>query len=403
MGDAQVFWRTGSYNADLAAFGEKWMADVRDGQTAVGCFPNFAPNFLGVLECGAPGWADAGVIIPWTAWRQYGDTGIITAQWAAMERYFAFIADSNPDFLWRHGKQVEFGDWLPAGSDRASGQTNTDLLATAYWAHDASLMAQMARAIGDAGAAARYADLSARVHDAFQRAYVRADGSVGAPFVNSDSVRTDATQTAAVLALAFGLAPDSLRAGVAARLVDDIAAHDGHLTTGFLGTAYVLPVLSDAGRDDVAFRLLFRESYPSWLYEVTHGATTMWERWNGDRGDPEMNSYDHYAFGAVGEWLYRYLAGIDQDSGSVGFKEIAIRPRWTSRLSHVRGEYDSQYGPIISEWRRTASGAIAVSVTIPANATARIYLPGRAPRAVTSGRYRFTLPPAPVAKSGAAP
>ena len=375
MGDAQVFWRTVSYNMEMAAFGERWLADVRDGQTAAGCFPNYAPDFIGDRSCGAPGWADAGVVVPWTVWRHYGDTRVVAEHWAAMERYLAYIRDSNPDFLWRHGKQVQFGDWLPAGSTKSWGETNTDLIATAYWAYDLSLMAEMARAVGRDSSGAAYRRLFDRVRTAFDSAYVQADGRIGAAFVNPDSVRTTYTQTAYVLGLRFGLVPDSLRAPAAAHLVDDIAAHGWHLTTGFLGSAYVLPVLSDAGHDSVAFRLLAQRSFPSWLYEVDHGATTVWERWNGDHGDPGMNSYSHYAFGAVGEWLYRYLAGIDEDPGSTGFAAIVIRPRWTAGLDSVSAAYRSVRGTIASAWRRRRDGSVAVAVTIPANTTARVELP----------------------------
>jgi alpha-L-rhamnosidase len=411
MGDAQVFWRTASYNMDMEAFGEKWLADVRDAQTSAGCFPNYAPDFIRDRPCGAPGWADAGVVIPWALWKHYGDLRVLADHWDAMERYLAFIRDSNPDFLWRRGKEVQFGDWLPAGSTRSWGETNTDLISTAFWAHDAALMAGMARALGKDSSAAAYDRLFGAVRAAFDSAFVLPDGRVGAPFVNPDSVRTTYTQTAYVLALAFGLLPDSLRAPAAQHLVDDIAAHDWHLTTGFLGSAYVLPVLSDAGRDSVAFRLLLQRSYPSWLYEVAQGATTVWERWNGDHGDPGMNSYSHYAFGTVGEWLYRYLAGTDEAPGSVGFARIEIRPRWAAPLDSVRAVYRSPRGAIASAWRRLKSGAVEVTVTIPANTTGRVVLPverpeavvargarlesaeqGRAVFAIAAGTYRFVVP-----------
>ncbi len=391
MGDAQVFWRTASYVMDMAAFGEKWLADVRDGQTAWGCFPNYAPDFIRDRPCGAPGWADAGVIVPWTLWKHDGDVGVLAAHWDRIARYLRFIADSNPDFLWRRGKQVEFGDWLPAGSTKSWGETNTDLIATAFWAYDAALAAEMARALGKAAEAAAYDTLFTRVRAAFDSAYVRADGRVGAPFVNPDGVHSEFTQTGYVLALRFGLVPDGLRAAAAQHLVDDIVAHGWHLTTGFLGSSYVLPVLSDAGQDSVAFRLLFQESFPSWLYEVRHGATTIWERWNGDHGNPEMNSYAHYAFGAVGEWLVRYLAGIDEAEGSVGYGSIAIRPRWSAPLTSVRAVYRSPRGAIVSAWRRLESGAVEVTVTIPANTTGRVILPGQAAREIEAGTYRFVV------------
>ncbi|MGH7581721.1 MAG: family 78 glycoside hydrolase catalytic domain [Gemmatimonadales bacterium] len=385
MGDAQVFWRTASYNMDMSTFGEKWLADVRDGQTAAGCFPNYAPSFLGVLTCGAPGWADAGVIIPWTMWRQYGDTVAIAGNWTAMERYLAFIADSNPDHLWRHGKQVQFGDWLPAGTTTSSGQTNTDLISTAFWAYDARLMAEMARAIGRTDAAARYGSLFRQVRDAFDSAFIKADGRIGAPYTNDDSVHTEFTQTATALALRFGLVPPALRPAAVEWLASDIHAHDGHLTTGFLGSSYLLPVLSDGGRDDVAFELLRKRSFPSWLYEVDHGATTIWERWNGDHGDPEMNSYSHYANGAVGEWLYRYLGGIDETAGATAFDTVLIHPRWAAGLDSAHAVYRSVRGTIVSSWHRRADGAVLVTVTIPANTAGVVELPAAADRVAAAG------------------
>jgi len=391
MGDAQVFWRTASYNMDMAAFGEKWMADVRDGQDADGCFPNFAPNFLGVLTCGAPGWADAGVIIPWTAWHQYGDTRVVAEQWDAMEHYMRFIADSNPNFLWLRRKAVQFGDWLPAGLTTSWGTTNTDLISTAFWAYDAGLMSQMATAIGRDADAVHYATLHDRVTAAFDSAFIAPDGKVGAPFTNADSIHTVYTQTAAVLALRFGLVPDSLRAAVADQLVRLIAANDWHLSTGFLGSGYILPALSATGHDDVAARLLLTTTFPSWLYEVTHGATTVWERWNGDHGNPEMNSYSHYAFGAVGEWLYRYLAGIDAASDAVAFDSIVIHPRFPAALDSVRASYRSVRGPIATAWRRAPDGTIALDVAIPANTTARVELPDRAPFTIGAGRYAYVV------------
>ncbi len=412
MGDAQMFWRTASYNMDMSAFGEKWMADVRDGQQSNGCFPDFAPNFLGVLTCGAPGWADAGVIIPWTLWRQYGDTAVVAAQWDAMSRYLQFIADSNPNHLWLHRKTTEFGDWLPAGSTTSFGQTNTDLISTAFWAHDADLMSQMAGALGRREDSVRYRQLFGAIRGAFINAYELPDGRVGAPFVNPDKISSDYTQTAAVLALQYGLVPDSLRSSTTAQLVDNIASHGWHLTTGFLGSGYILPALSQQGADDAAYRLLLTTTFPSWLYEVTHGATTTWERWNGDHGDPGMNSYSHYAFGAVGEWLYRDLAGIDEASDGVAFDRIVIRPRFPAALDSLRATYRSARGLITSAWRRERDGTMSVSVSIPANTAAVVELPhavaaaavppgarftgtagGRDRYAIGSGSYHFTVRP----------
>ncbi len=386
MGDAQVFWQTASYNMGMAAFGEKWLTDVRDGQAASGCYPNFAPNFLNG-GCGAPGWADAGVIIPWTTWRQYDDTAIVSQNWAAMSRYLQFIADSNPDHLWLHRKQTQYGDWLPAGGTTSWGETNTDLLSTGLWAYDASLMAQMARTLRKSADAAHYDSLFRQIRAAFDSAYIAADGRIGAPFTNADSIHTVYTQTATVLALHFGLVPDSLRARAMQHLVDDIGAHGNHLTTGFLGSAYILPVLTAGGRDDVASQLLFTHSFPSWLYEVDHGATTTWERWNGDHGNPEMNSYSHYAFGAVGEWLYGDLAGIDQAADGVGFDHVMIHPHWSAPLDSVHAVYRSVRGTISSSWRKVGD-RVFVTITLPANTTGIVELPVSARARVTSDGAR---------------
>jgi alpha-L-rhamnosidase len=358
-GDAQVFWRTGAYNADIAAFGRKWLRDVVDGQTAEGAFGNTAPGLPGggFGGVGAPGWGDAGVIVPWTAWQQYGDTGIIEENWEAMTRWMKFIEDANPNHLRRNRTGANFADWLPAGS-----QTPRDLVATAYWAMIARMMAEMAEAIGKPDEAAGYRNLYRAIRDAFQKEFIKPNGEIGS-----------GSQTSYVLALHAGLVPEDLRAAAFERLVRDIEAHNWHLTTGFLGTPHLLFVLSDHGRDDVAYRLLLNETYPSWGYMIRKGATTWWERWNSDTGDPAMNSFNHYAFGSVVAWVYRYAAGIDTDGP--GFRKIIIRPRLDERITHVRAEYDSIQGKIVSEWEGTIKGPFRLRVTIPANTTARVILP----------------------------
>jgi alpha-L-rhamnosidase len=368
-GDAQIFWRTGAYNADIAAFGRKWLRDVVDGQTAQGAFGNTAPalpggGFGGV---GAPGWGDAGVIVPWTAWQQYGDTGIIEENWEAMSRWMKFIEDANPNYLRRNRTGANFADWLPAGS-----QTPRDLVATAYWAMIARMMAEMAEATGKPEEAVRYQNLYRSIRDAFQKEFIKPDGSIGS-----------GSQTSYVLALQAGLVPEDLRAVAFERLIKDLEAHDWHLTTGFLGTPHLLFVLSDHGRDDVAYRLLLNETYPSWGYMIRKGATTWWERWNSDTGDPAMNSFNHYAFGSVMAWVYRYAAGIETDGP--GFRKIIIRPRLDEHITHVRGEYDSVQGKIVSEWSGTAKGPFRLGVTIPANTTATVYLPAIPGAQLTEG------------------
>lgn len=368
-GDAQVFWRTGSYNADIAAFGRKWMRDVVDGQTEEGAFGNTAPGLPGggFGGVGAPGWGDAGVIVPWTAWQQYGDAGIIRQHWPAMTKWMRFIQEANPNFLRRNRTGANFADWLPAGS-----QTPRDLVATAYWALIAQMMTEMARAVGKPDEAEHYASVYASIRAAFQKEFIQPDGTIGS-----------GSQTSYVLALQAGLVPGHLRAAAVEKLVKDIEAHNWHLTTGFLGTPHLLFVLSDNGRNDVAYRLLLNETYPSWGYMIRKGATTWWERWNSDTGDPAMNSFNHYAFGSVMAWVYRYAAGIDTDGP--GFRKIVIRPRLDDRITRVRGEYDSVQGKIVSEWEGTRQGPFRLRVVIPANTTARIYLPAISGRLLTEG------------------
>jgi len=372
MGDAGVFWRTGSYNFDIAAFSQKFMQDIVDAQTAQGAFTNVSPNTLpgsggetagtsawseGMI--GAPGWGDAGVIVPWTTWIQYGDKALIEKNWDAMQRWMEFIQSRNPDFLRKKGVGPNFADWLAPDE-----HTNKDLLATAYWALIAQMMSQMAHAIGKDADAKRYEEVVQNIRAAFQKAYIKEDGKVGT-----------GTQTSYVVALYTKMAPESLEPKMVDKLVKDIESRNWHLSTGFLGTPFLLFTLADHGRTDVAYRLLLNETYPSWGYMLSKGATTWWERWNGDTGDPSMNSYNHYAFGSVIAWVYRYAAGIDTAPQSPGFKEIVVHPHLDSRLTAARAEYESDYGKIVSDWNGTPSGPFTLHLTIPANTTAKVYLP----------------------------
>jgi alpha-L-rhamnosidase len=373
MGDAGVFWRTGSYNFDVAAFSHKFIEDIVDAQTSQGAFTNVSPNTLtppgGETETssarsegivGAPGWGDAGVIIPWTTWIQYDDRAIIDEKWDAMERWMDFIQKQNPDFLRKNGVGPNFADWLAPDEN-----TNKDLLATAYWALIANMMSQMGHAIGKESDAKRYDDLGNSIRGAFEKAYLKSDGDVGT-----------GTQTSYVVALFTKMAPKMIEPVLVDKLVKDIESRNWHLSTGFLGTPFLLFTLADHGRSDVAYRLLLNESYPSWGYMISKGATTWWERWNGDTGDPAMNSYNHYAFGSVLAWVYRCVVGIDTSLDSPGFKEIVIHPHPDPRMTSARGEYDSVYGKIVSDWKGTADGPFSLKVTIPANTSAKIFLPG---------------------------
>jgi alpha-L-rhamnosidase len=362
MGDAEVFWRTASYNANLAAFSRKFTADIRDAQVASGGFTDVSP-LVGDVSNSVAGWADAGVIIPWTAYLQYGNTSILEENWAAMEKWMEHLESSNPNHLWLKERGNDYGDWVAIGSE-----TSKDLIATAYWAYDATLMARIARVLDRRQDEKKYANLFDQIRSAFVERFVKPDGTVGS-----------GSQTSDVLALHMNLLPEGQRAGVAEKLVEDIKAHDWHLTTGFLGTPYLLLELTKAGHSDVAYRLLLQTTYPSWGYMIAHGATTMWERWNGDQmmGDPSMNSYNHYAYGAVAEWLYRYVAGIDEDSEDPGFHRIFLHPQFDASLGEAAATYDSPYGAITSAWKMTGN-ATSWKIVVPANTTAKIYFPGDA-------------------------
>jgi alpha-L-rhamnosidase len=376
--DAQVFWRTASFNMDLAAFSRKYAADLRATQVGTAMYGIYAPGTAKPNAGFGPGWSDAGVIVPWTSWVQSGDTTIIEQNWEAMERYLAEIQISNPDYLWKNKSGISFGDWLAP-----EGRTSQTLIATAYWAYDASLMSQMAHALARPKDERRYTDLFEKIKAAFDREYVHSDGLVGsAPSPasssgkdTSDSEKLVETQTGYVLALNMNLMPDAMRPLAAQRLVDRISANEWRLGTGFLGTPYLLEVLSDTGHSDVAYRLLLNTTYPSWGYMVEHGATTMWERWNGDKmlSDPGMNSFNHYAYGAVAEWIYRYAAGLDTVAEDSGFHKINLHPNFDARLGTLDFSYESPYGMVRSAWK-TSEGKAVWNVTLPPNTTGRLSL-----------------------------
>ena len=361
MGDAGVFWRTGTYNFDVDAFSHKFMDDVVDAQTAEGVFPNIAPNLLlvGSEATGAPGWGDAGVLVPYATWMQYGDRRIIDEHWAAMQRWMQWIAQRNPDGLRVNDLGPNYGDWLAPDP-----KTPNDLVATAYWALLAQQMATMADATGRNAEAEAYRGTYQRIRHAYAAAYLRADGTVRGE-----------TQTAYLLTLYTGMAPEAQQHALTDRLVANIEAHGNHLTTGFLGTPFLLFVLDQQGRTDVAYRLLLNETYPSWGYMVKKGATTWWERWNGDTGDPGMNSYNHYAFGSVMAWVYRRVAGIDTDAAGAGFHHLVISPQIDAALAHSHAEYDSPYGLISTDLSYQSSRALRFTVTVPPNTTATVTLP----------------------------
>jgi alpha-L-rhamnosidase len=377
-GDAQVFVRTAAFNRDVAAFFSRWTRDLEDSQSVEGAYPAVAPNprvgpnaFVTPAD-GGPAWADAGTICPWTIYLCYGDRRILEARYESMQRYISYLDATSRDKIRCYAGYEGFpgfGDWLALdGSGKTDGGTPKELIGTAFFAHSARLLSRVAQALGKHEDAARYEALFEEVRRAFQARYVTPSGLVAAQ-----------TQTAYVLALHFDLLPAELRAVAASELVRDIERRGDHLSTGFVGTSYLPFVLSQAGRLDLAYRLLHQQGWPSWLYAVTQGATTIWERWDGwthDKGfqDPGMNSFNHYAYGAIGEWLYSVVAGLDLDPEQPGYKHLVLRPHPGGGLEHARASLQTRYGLAESNWQLNGN-ALTWDVTVPPNTHATAYVP----------------------------
>lgn len=369
MGDAQVFIRTATYNADVAAFFSKWLVDVDDGQSPEGSFSDVCPNTMG--SGGTPAWGDAGVICPWTLYEAYGDKQLLEQHLPAMIKWVEFMRARSDGLIRSRDRGSDYGDWLSNAAD-----TPKDLIGTAYFAYSTRLVAEACRVLGHAEEAARYEKLFQEIKEAFARKYVAADGRIHGN-----------TQTAYAMALKFDLLPDELRPKAAQYLAQDVQARNGHLSTGFIGVGYLLPVLADSGNTATAYQLLLQDSFPSWLFSVKHGATTIWERWDGwtpDKGfqDPGMNSFNHYSLGSCGEFLFGYVGGIRP--ASPGFKKILIDPAIGNDLTWAKTRYESVQGRIATSWA-IRDRRLSLDVTVPANTTATVRIPARDASAVTEG------------------
>jgi len=372
-GDAQAFCRTAAFNFDVAGFFSKWLQDLAADQKKNGSVPFVIPDVLTrgkETGGGSTGWADAATIIPWTMYLCYGDRRILAKQYTSMKNWVEFMrAQAGEACLYQQG--FHFGDWLAYSTDRSDypgATTDKDLIATAFFAYSTSLLVKAAQALGHNEDAAKYATLLDQIKQAFQKEYVTVTGRLASN-----------TQTAYTLALAFDLLPTEMRAGAAARLANDVKAFGNHLTSGFLGTPYLCHVLSSNGYLDIAYALLLQETYPSWLYPVKMGATTIWERWDGIKAngafqDAGMNSFNHYAYGAIGEWLYRVVAGLEIDPAQPGYKHILIQPQPGGNLTYARASLQSRYGQIESAWK-IAGGRFSLAIDIPANTSATVKLP----------------------------
>jgi alpha-L-rhamnosidase len=372
-GDAQVFVRTAAFNRDVAGFFHKWLQDLEDAQAESGSYPSIAPDTAVVPGDGGPAWADAGIICPWTVYQCYGDAKVLADRYESMKRFLAYLESTAVDGIRcpLDSKFHCYGDWLALdGSGRTEGGTPKDLIGTAFLAHDARLMAKVATVLGRPDDAAHYEKLFDTTRAAFRKRFVTGEGLI-----------IPGTQTAYVLALHFDLLPPDLRPGALEALVRDIERRGNKLSTGFVGSPYLPHVLTENGRLDVAYRLLHQKGWPSYLYAVTQGATTIWERWDGwthDKGfqTPGMNSFNHYAYGAIGSWLYEKVAGLDGDEVAPGYKKLVLRPRPEgSGLTHARAHLDTVYGRAESAWRLPEGRGIEWDVTVPPNTTATAYVP----------------------------
>jgi alpha-L-rhamnosidase len=369
-GDAQVFVRTAAYNYNVAPFFEKWLKDLSADQLDSGGVPFVVPHVLGEKDYSSAAWGDAAVICPWNIYLCYGDKRILETQYDSMVAWVEYIhSQGNEEYLWNTG--FHFGDWLglDAKEDSYKGATPEDLIATAFFAYSTSLLKKIAAVLGKEEDVSKYGHLLERIIVNFNQEFITPNGRLVAP-----------TQTGHVLALMFDLVDEVTRKRLAHTLAEYVKENNYHLTTGFVGTPYLCHVLSSNGYHDVAVKLVLQEEFPSWLYSVGKGATTIWEHWDGIKPDGsfwsvDMNSFNHYAYGAIGDWLYQEVTGLQMDEGQPGYKHIHIKPNMQSGLSYARTTHESMYGTVISGWSLGENGQTEVSVTIPANTTATVELP----------------------------
>lgn len=369
-GDAQAFSRTAAFNMKVDAFFTKWLKDLEADQDK-GSVPFVVPNVLGGVTSSA-GWADVATIIPWNVYLAYGDKQLLQQQYNSMKAYVESIRKVAQNNLWQSG--FHFGDWLfyrPFDdNDGRSAVTDKYLIAQCFYAHSTQLLLDASNVLGKKEDAAFYASLLQKIKAAFVKEYMTGSGRL-----------VSSTQTAYVLALQFDMLPESERKTAAARLVTNIQNYGYHLTTGFLGTPYICHVLSRFGYHDVAYKLLLQDTYPSWLYPVKMGATTIWERWDGQKPDssfqtPGMNSFNHYAYGAIGDWMYRVMVGLDTKEEAAGYKQSIVKPHIGGGLTNASASLQTYYGLLRNEWR-LEGGDIVMNVQVPVNTTATVYLPAK--------------------------
>ncbi|WP_369753954.1 family 78 glycoside hydrolase catalytic domain [Flavobacterium sp. WC2409] len=378
-GDAEVFSRTASFNFNVDQFFAKWLIDVAADQKENGAVPFVIPNALKGsffdMPVGAAGWSDASIIIPYNMYVSFGDKEIVERQYPSMKAYLGYVQSTAKNDLWNTGFQ--FADWLSYRVDDSKGMigmksaiTDNYLVAQCFYAYNTQIMIKAATLLGKTDEVQEYQALLERIKKAFQTEYMTASGKL-----------ISETQTAYILALQFDMLPENLRAQAVDRLVKNIESYEYHLTTGFLGTPFLNPVLTRFGRNDVAYKLLLQDTYPSWLYPIkAHGATTIWERWDsmkpdGTFQDPSMTSFNHYAYGAVGDWMYRTITGIDtKEAEGAGYKSIIIKPEIGGDLTFAKASLETNYGLVSSSWN-IEGNKFMLDVEVPANTNATIEFP----------------------------
>jgi len=369
-GDAQAFSRTAAFNRGVNNFFAKWLKDLAADQLADGGVPFVVPNVLGPHAVSSTGWADASTIIPWNMYLAYGDSSLLRQQYPSMKAWVNYMRDHSLNDLWNQG--FHFGDWLfyrpDDDNDGRSAITDKYLIAQCFYAHSTQLLINTSTVLGLTADNIYYSDLLKKTKSAFLKEYLTPNGRL-----------VSGTQTAYVLALEFDMLPESLRAQAAERLEENIHTYNDHLTTGFIGTPYLCHVLSRFGYSDLAYTLLLQDTYPSWLYPVKMGATTIWERWDGQKPDssfetPSMNSFNHYAYGAIGDFMYRDLAGLDTDPEFPGYKKMLIKPIPGGHFSFVAASLNTYYGLTSSRWQINGNQFV-LDVQIPPNTSAQIVLP----------------------------
>lgn len=367
-GDAQVFCNTAAFNMNVNSFFAKWLKDLAADQFDDGNVPVVIPNVLGKASAGSAGWSDAATIISWNIYLAYGDRKVLEDQYHSMKAWVEYLVNASDDLLRDQG--FHYGDWLfySLDDDNAGRSAVTDryLIAQCFFANSVRIVAETAAILGKEEDAQYFSALHGQVKEIFNNEFVTPNGRLASN-----------TQSAYVLALQFDLLPVNMREQAVDRLVENIRQYGMHITTGFLGTPYINHVLTRFGRVDVAYELLLQDTYPSWLYPVKKGATTIWERWNGIKPDgsfqyASMNSFNHYAYGAIGEWMYRMIAGIRPDKP--GYSEFVIDPRPGGNISSAGGQLLTYYGLIKSDWK-IENGDFFIDIQVPVNTGARVYLP----------------------------